>query len=546
MPAKCGNRECAVKILLAHTPEDTRLAKANIADLARELTLRGHGVTVASFGGTYAVADGIGHVEVPLSDKRSYSKLKSLIKREKYDIVHAHSGIAASVCGKLARRMKFAFVTTVYAVADDAPVFSGSYDWGDHVFAVSCDVKQHLIDSCGVPSDNITVTDGSADEYLRAYARFVPCQKYKYGDIIISGYYGYENIGDDSILIPLIGGIRERLPDAKITVLARNPKNVERISRVRTINRFNLFSIWREMRHAKLLISGGGSLLQDGTSKKSLLYYAYIMRCAKKHGLRVMVYANGLGPLSAPSSRVAAAKAISDADYISFRERSSLELLGELGVSRDDARVTADPALLIEPAQNSWIDHIHSREGVSTEYFIVSIKDGNNFDGAKTDSDVLDSLAADIREIAEKYSLTPLYIPMYVGRDGAITKRLAEMVGRGVVFEKLTASELCGLIKRARFVVGTRLHMLIFAASMAVPMIGITYDPKIDAFLDYINQRENMLDIRTFKEGELVLACESIVKNEAAIRERLNDSVNMLRLKAYEDCDAVKTIMETK
>ncbi len=533
-----------MKILLAHTPTDMGCAKDYIAGLARDLKLRGHDVTVASFGGKYNVSEGIGHVEMPPSP--STFKLKSLIKREKYDIVHAHSCITASLCGKLARRMKFAFVTTVHAVSEDAPAFLSSYDWGDHVFAMSCDIKQHLIDTFGVPSDNITLTEGTADEYLEVYAKFVPCLKYKHGDIIISGYYGYDNIGDDSILTPLIGGIKERLPDAKITVLARNPKKVEHICRVRTLNRFNLFSIWREMKHAKLLISGGGSLLQDGTSKKSLLYYAYIMRSAKRHGLRVMVYANGLGPLSAPSSREAAAKAISCADYISFRERSSLELLGELGVSRDDARVTADPALLLSAAQDKWVDYIEAREGISAPYFIVSIKDGNTFNGAKTDGDVLDSLAADIREISEKYSLTPLYIPMYVGRDGAITKRLADMVGRGVVVEKLTASELCGLIKRARFVVGTRLHMLIFAASMAVPMIGITYDPKIDAFLDYINRRENMLDIRTFKQGELVAACEAIVKDEDAIREQLDSFVNMLRLKAYEDCDAVKTIIQSK
>ncbi len=533
-----------MKILLVHTPTDIGCSKDYIANLARDLKKCGHDVILASFGGEYNAEVGIGQVVIPLSG--SDFRLKSLIKRERFDIVHAHSRIAASVCAKLARKMKFGFVTTVHAVSEDAPVFQNSYDWGDHVFAASCDIKQHLIDKFGVPSDNITLTEGTADEYLEVYNKFVPCLKYNRGDIIISGYYGYDNIGDDSILTPLIGGIRERLPDAKITVLARDPKKVERICRVRTINRFNFFSIRREMKHAKLLISGGGSLLQDGTSKKSLLYYAYIIRSAKRHGLRVMVYANGLGPLSAPSSREAAAKAIMCADYISFRERSSLELLSELGVPRGNARVTADPALLLSAAQDKWVDYIESREGISSPYFIVSIKDGNNFNGAKTDSDVLDSLAADIREISEKYSLTPLYIPMYVGRDGAITKRLAEMVGRGVVVERLTASELCGLIKRAKFVVGTRLHMLIFAASMAVPMIGITYDPKIDAFLDYINRRENMLDIRTFKVGELTRAYEAIVGDEDEIRKQLNESVNMLRLKAYEDCDAVKTIMQSK
>ena len=76
-------------------------------------------------------------------------------------------------------------------------------------------------------------------------------------------------MGDDSLLQSMIDGIRAQRPDAKITVLSNSPKLTAESCRVRAINRFNLPKIAREMRSAKLLISGGGSLLQDGTSKKS-------------------------------------------------------------------------------------------------------------------------------------------------------------------------------------------------------------------------------------------------------------------------------------
>lgn len=108
--------------------------------------------------------------------------------------------------------------------------------------------------------------------------------KYKRGDIIISGYYGFKNMGDDSLLKSMIDGIRAQRPDVKITVLSNSPKLTAESCRVRAINRFNLPKIAREMRSAKLLISGGGSLLQDGTSKKSLFYYVTIMRMAKRAG----------------------------------------------------------------------------------------------------------------------------------------------------------------------------------------------------------------------------------------------------------------------
>ncbi len=376
------------------------------------------------------------------------------------------------------------------------------------------------------------------NDHVDVYKSLAPYRRYKHSDVIISGYYGFDNIGDDSLLASIIYGIKGRSPEARITVLSRHPKAVSRAVGVRTINRFNIVRVAREMRHAKLLISGGGSLLQDGTSKKSLYYYIYIMRLAKRKGLKLMIYANGLGPLGSPSSRRYAADIMSKADYISFRENDSLNLAREIGVE-NEMRVTADPAFLLESSPELWVDHITSREKIEGKYFIVSIKDGNTFDGANTDRNMLSALAGDIREVSKKYSLTPLFLPMFPDRDTAITEQLAGEVGFGKILKGLTASELCGLMKRSEFVVGTRLHTLIFAASMGTPIIGISYDPKIDAFLDYIGERERLLDIRKLSAGQLTAAVESVRADSDAIRERLCARADELRLIAKTDCDAV-------
>ena len=727
-------------------------AETHVVELSRELAARGHDVTVASFGGVYVKqleAAGIKHVTVPLHKKspaaliKSYVRLKALIEKENFDIVHAHSRIPAFVCGLLARRMGFRFVTTAHWVFKVTPLLARFSDCGDHTFAVSCDIKQYLKNNYGVPSDNVTLTingidtdrfspttDGArvidelsldrnafrvvcvsridhktalpclelcdasgtlgrdipnlevvivgggtafdelkkraervnsalgrecvrltgprtdipelvacadvfvgvsrsaleamsaekpvvfagpegyagifrdeikplarltnftfrteslpkaarivedirrlygmtpderlyygrlgreeiinrysmakmADDHVEVYRKLTPYRRYDRGEIIISGYYGYENIGDDSLLTPIIEGIRARMPDAKVTVLAKNPKLLARICRVRTIHRFNIFRIRREMKHARLLISGGGSLLQDGTSKKSLFYYTYIMRMAKRFGLKVMLYANGLGPLIAESSRQVASDVITDADYVSLRENASLILARELDV-KGELHVTADPAFLLEVSPELWIDYMTVREGLGERYFIVSIKDGNNFDGARTGRDTVTTMARDIRKLAEKYSLMPVFVPMYPDRDTVITKKLAHEVGCGKVIEGLTACELCGLMKRAELVIGTRLHMLIFAASMAVPMLGITYDPKIDAFLDYIGESERMLDISSLSDGELEAAADKLLSDAAAIRERLVLTAEELRKKASLDCDAVVRILSEK
>lgn len=741
-----------MKILLTHMWLGIGGAETHVVELSRELAARGHDVTVASFGGVFVeriVNSGVKHVIIPLHRKnpialaKSCAKLKKLIKSERFDIVHAHSRIPAFVCGILSRRMGFRFITTAHSVFRATPLLSLISDWGEHTFAVSCDIKEYLKNRYRVPSDNISLTvngidtkrfspdacgkhivdelcltrdafrvvsvsrvdietlpvcielcsaaamlaceipelevlmvgggnafdklkkradevnsqlgrecvkvvssrtdipeivacadvfvgvsraaleamsvgkpvifAGSqgyggifsdeirsiarltnytfrterrstfgdiasdirrvykmtqderaelgklsreeileyysiakmADDHEALYSKFTTKRNYKHGDIIISGYYGFDNIGDDSLLVSIVDGIRERIPDARVTVLARKTRQISRICRVRTINRFNVLRILWEMKHAKLLISGGGSLLQDGTSKRSSLYYAYIIHLAKRLGMKIMIYANGLGPLSAGISRRHAAYAITEADYVSLREGSSLLLARELGVKRE-MHVSADPAFLIEISPDLWLDYIKVREGIKGKYFILSVKDGNTFDGAKTGRDTLAVMADDIRTLAEKHSLTPIFVPMYPNYDTAITKKLCAAVGRGMVLEGLTAPELCALMKHSELVIGTRLHMLIFAAAMAVPMLGISYDPKIGAFLEYVGQSDRMLDIRSLGDGELLLAADSLIADADAVRERLSGVVDELRIKAREDCDAVIRLLNEK
>ena len=116
-------------------------------------------------------------------------------------------------------------------------------------------------------------------------------------DIIISGYYGLGNSGDEALLKSIISDLKSIDPQISITALSGNTALTRRLYGVKTVNRFNLFSVYRQMRKAKLLLSGGGTLIQDATSTKSLLYYLTIIFMAKKMGLKVMLYANGMGPI---------------------------------------------------------------------------------------------------------------------------------------------------------------------------------------------------------------------------------------------------------
>src|SRR5690606_34850383 len=98
--------------------------------------------------------------------------------------------------------------------------------------------------------------------------------------ILISGYYGFDNSGDDAILKAMVEDLKENDNSIEITALSRNPTFTEKIYNIRAVNRFKIRDVMRAIEDCNLFISGGGSLLQDVTSTRSLLYYLSLMEVA--------------------------------------------------------------------------------------------------------------------------------------------------------------------------------------------------------------------------------------------------------------------------
>ena len=129
-------------------------------------------------------------------------------------------------------------------------------------------------------------------------------------NILISGYYGFDNIGDESILRTLVTSLRERIPDCSLTVLSHDPAATREKYGVEAVERMSPLAIARAVRRCDMLISGGGSLLQDVTSSKSLHYYLAIIRFAQLLGKKVFIYSQGIGPIEKDADRRATARAL--------------------------------------------------------------------------------------------------------------------------------------------------------------------------------------------------------------------------------------------
>ena len=340
-----------------------------------------------------------------------------------------------------------------------------------------------------------------ADDALLVYNKMRPIKKFDHGDVVISGYYGFGNTGDDSLLSVIVKKLREKNADAKITVLSKNPRETERYCTVRSINRFNIFAIRRELKKASLFINGSGNLYQNHTSTRSLWYYTSITRMAKRLGCSVRLYAGGIGPLEGKFARKISAKTLDLIDKITLRESMSLDIMKEIGADTSKTTVSADPAYLIEKESSEWLSYVMQREKIEGDFFIVALRP---WDAVAEDFEK--KIAKAIKAISEQTGAFPVYIAMQRSRDLDICERIAKMAG-GKVASNLAASELVGIFEKARFVIGMRLHTLVYSAIAHTPFIGLAYDTKIRAMVSEFEKGEvgvSYIDVRHFDSDSLI------------------------------------------
>ena len=335
---------------------------------------------------------------------------------------------------------------------------------------------------------------------------------------VICGAYGRGNAGDDAILEAILQEMRSIDPDMPITVLTKDPKATRLTYRVRTAGRMDVGTWKKAMRHAGLYINGGGSLIQDVTSRRSLWFYLHNIQAAHKAGCKVQMYGCGIGPVLREQHRKLAASVLNaSVDVITLREPDSLKELQSMGVTKPEILLTADPALTLPAASEDEIDSVLLRAGIPPhgKYLCFALRNWKGFE------DKAPLFAQAAKYAYETYGLTPVF--------AAVEKHLDPVAGRLAAAgldiphyfldDAGSAGTIIGALSRMQAVVSMRLHALIFAAGQGIPLAGVVYDPKVSAFLRYIGQ-ENFLDLDTLTADALKAMIDRMVSSPISPEEQ--------------------------
>lgn len=354
--------------------------------------------------------------------------------------------------------------------------------------------------------------------------------------IVLSGYYGYANSGDEAILSTIIKSINRNVKNAEVTVLSKSPGMTMYTYDCKAVDRFNVFQVYKAVKKCDILVSGGGSLFQDRTSTRSLLYYTFIIYLAEKLGKKVMIYANGVGPIFEKENRRLAASVVNKADVITIRDENSMEELRSMGGWREDMHITSDPVFMINAAPVDRINEIFKAKGIPLDkpIIMVSIRNWSSIEGFNR------KIAMLCDKLYENYNCNIVFLAMQIPDDVVISRKAREYMKNPAYLldEEYSSEELAGIIKKADFAITMRLHALIFSARAGVPFVGIVYDPKVKYYLDILNMHragtaEDFDYIAAYNVASAVLDDlpkykEQIIKKSAELTELANDNTKYL------------------
>ena len=289
--------------------------------------------------------------------------------------------------------------------------------------------------------------------------------------VLLCGYYGFGNVGDDALLRASIARATCEFEGVKISALTKNGKRDENKFSVKCVCRSSPIAVISSLMSCRYFVLGGGTLLQDSTSLRSLVYYFSILRAANLLGARCYMWGNGIGELSHNLSRKIARRTLCNCKYIGVRDARSEQTARELLPS---GKICADKDLACsvlpctEGRADAILQKLFGHQSVP-RFIIIALKQ-------KMSRRLLEAIAD-----AKKRGIACVFVVMHRGEDLDASRAWSKCLG-GYLLDGICFEELCALARVSLGVYSMRLHALIAARVANVPAHAFGNEGKIKDF----------------------------------------------------------------
>lgn len=324
--------------------------------------------------------------------------------------------------------------------------------------------------------------------------------------VLIGGYYGKNNTGDDAILRASIQALQTARPNLALIIVSNSPENTQKEYHLPAVAWRDLPALASAVRQADLVLIGGGGLFMDywGLDEESyfrilhggISTYGTLAFLSEAFGVPYVLHAVGVGPLNSDLARQHTRRIFAQAKMANLRDSNSLALLEQIGLAPLPAHIhlRADAVFTLQ----SGVEDQQKADSLRTELEIpadkpllgISIR---YWDRPVPPAEWLPALAQAIREFLAETGAHALLLPFQIDAEGCLTddlhisRDLAQQIN---LPDRLhwpgqlpAVGVMQALIAGCDLLLGMRLHALLMAINTQTPAVGLAYDPKVSVLM---------------------------------------------------------------
>ncbi len=373
--------------------------------------------------------------------------------------------------------------------------------------------------------------------------------------VVIIGYFGFGNAGDEAILAGLLSGLRERDPKIRATVISGNSADTESQHGVLAIPWPDLEGIAVAIEKSDGVVVGGGGLFHDywGVDPDTMLtdrswgipsFVAPVLLAAL-HGKPAVLAGVGVGPLRTSLGRALTRQICDLAACLTVRDPASADLLVEIGVARERVEVTADFAFNFVPSEGDRkmaTALLPEGDGPLVAFCLRNWEIGVHSPRWETEV----AAAADllIRTAGARIVFVPFQnIPGARENDVAVSERVLARLSSperaSVVPTRFTPGLTAALLSRCDAVLGMRLHSLLFALCGGIPAVALSYDPKVAGLMASLGLDRETVDLAEVERISLADAVRRALSSKDTLAGRIRPNLEKAIVAARTNIDRI-------
>lgn len=381
--------------------------------------------------------------------------------------------------------------------------------------------------------------------------------------IVIVGYYGFNNLGDEVILACILRGLRKFIPELNITVVSGNPEWTTETYEVSSVSRNDVVGINDAISGADLVILGGGGIFHDYWSfdpdtlltpeHSGIGFFSGPPLLSALWGKPLMIYSAGVGPLLSESGRIFTRAVFDMATLSTVRDFESKSILESIGLDTSKVYVTADPAFLIDAVDEKRVKDIFKQErcredkpllGVSVRYWDIGVSP------EYWESQVAQSLDNFFKDNNGSVIFIPFHRLKGQTDDHEVIDRIISRMKHSSKARVLqgfySPEEIAGILAGCDLVLGMRLHSIILSTAGSVPVVALGYDPKVFNIMKRIGCEDYVIDMSNITADKISHLISEAFNNKERITEKINESRQQLKELAKQDIKMAVDLIENR